>query len=78
MWIEQFIPRDLKFYKPLFNGKLVSQILDCKFNVVSYFSEYLLKLNDDTEIWVDCYIIDQDPKFDILIKKFNSSHPEFS
>ena len=76
--LEPFIPRDPKFYKPLFNGKLVSKILDCKFNDVSYFSEYLLQLDDDTKIWVDCYIIDQDPKFDNLIKEFNSSHPEFT
>jgi len=51
----------LKIYKPLFNSKLVSKIFDCKFNDASYFSEYLLQLDDDTEIWVDCYIIDQDP-----------------
>jgi len=76
--LEQFILKDPKFYKPLFNGKLVSKILDCKFNDVSYFSEYLLQLNDDTKIWVDCYISDQYPKFVNLIKEFNSSYPEFS
>jgi len=42
------------------------------------FLNILFNLNDGSECWVDCYILDQDFKFDYLIKDFNSLHPNFS
>ncbi|OUM57224.1 hypothetical protein PIROE2DRAFT_17854, partial [Piromyces sp. E2] len=42
--LEPFIKRDSKFYKPLF------KILACKFNEIYNFSEYLIKINYNSEV----------------------------
>ena len=76
--LEPFIARDPKFYKPLFDNKTAIKIVDCKFNETSYFAEYLVLFDDDSESWIDCYVIDNDDSFDQLIRDFNSSHPDFT
>ena len=68
----------LQFYKPLFKNKSAIKILDCKFNENSNFAEYLVLFDDNSEIWIYCYIIDNDNSFDQLIKKFNLNHPNFT
>ncbi len=76
--LEPFIARDPKYYKPFFNNKTAVKIKNCKFNESSNFAEYLVLFDDNSESWIDCYIIDNDNTFDQLIKDFNTNHPDFT